>query len=320
MRVIFMGTPEFAAASLRAVVHAGHEVAAVVTRPDRPRRSRSARPEPSAVKRAAEALDLPVMQPESIRGEESLRRIADLRPQTIVVVAFGALLPPALLEIPPGWCINVHASLLPRYRGAAPIARSIMAGESVTGITTMKMDQGLDTGDILLQSECAIGEEETCGALTGRLAALGATLLVETLAQLDGPSITPRPQDHRVATNAPPLRKEEGRIDWNADAVSIAALVRACNPWPAACAGLRGATVQLLRAGVVDATTEAIENVAPGTIVAFREGRALVRCAGERLLAVDEMRFPGRRAIPAAAAANGRLIRTGDSFVAAPAG
>src|SRR5882672_3739265 len=200
MRIVFFGTPDFAVPSLRALL-------AVVTQPDRPRRRQSSPREPSPVKAEAERAGLPVLTPESIVVPEFVGRLAGLGPEVIVVVAYGRILPPDRLSIPKRWCINLHASLLPRYRGAAPIARAIMAGERITGTTTIKMDQGLDTGDILLQQECAIGLDETAGELARRLADLGAELLSRTLDLHARNALEPKKQDPGEASLAPSLSR-----------------------------------------------------------------------------------------------------------------
>jgi methionyl-tRNA formyltransferase len=314
-----MGTPDFAVPSLRSLLRAGEEIAAVVTRPDRPRRRRSSPPEPSPVKAEAERLGLPVLQPASARDPDLVDRLARLAPDTIVVVAFGQILPPEVLAIPPRWCINLHASILPKYRGAAPIARAILAGEKVTGCTTMKMDRGLDTGDILLQKECAIGLNETAGELTVRLAELGAGLLAETLALHEGGALEPRRQDRREATQAPALTKRDGRIDWSAPAADIVNRVRACNPWPLAHACLNDRPVQILRAEVsFEPLKEGKVRPDPGRLIRAEGERIVVRCQGDSRLALLELRFPGGRAMSARDALNGRLIRPGDTFTAGP--
>jgi methionyl-tRNA formyltransferase len=318
MRLVFLGTPDFAVPGLRSLAKAGHEVAAVVTQPDRPRRRRSGPPEPSPVKKEAARLGLPVLQPDSVRGPEFAEALRALAPETGVVVAYGQILPPDVLDIPPRWWINLHASLLPKYRGAAPIARAILAGEKVTGVTTMRMDRGVDTGEILLQRECAIGLTETAGELTARLAGLGADLLVETLALHARRALEPRRQDAALATTAPPLRRVDGRIDWGAPAEEIALRVRACNPWPLCVAWLGDRTLQILRA---EANLEPVvyrDRRPPPGRIAVRGGRVLVRCKGDTHLALLEVRFPGGKAMSAGDALNGRLIRSGDTLAPAP--
>lgn len=321
MRAVFMGTPEFAIPSLRACGQAGLEVVAVVTRPDRPRRRQSEPPQPSPVGREAMALGLPVLTPASMTEPGVREQIAGYQPDVIVVVAFGRLLPPDILRIPPRWCINLHASILPKYRGAAPIARAILAGEKVTGVTTMRMDKGLDTGDILLQRECAIGLTETTGELTARLAHVGAELLAETLAKHRLGALEPRRQESRDAIPAPPLTKEDGRIEWSQGAEAIACRIRACNPWPLAVAALRGEPVQLLRAEVDFATAKPGRGRrAPGEVLVARGDRIVVQCRAEGRLSILDLRFPGGRTMTARDAINGRLVRTGDLFAQAPPG
>jgi methionyl-tRNA formyltransferase len=319
MRLVFLGTPEFAIPALRSLAKAGHEVLAAVTQPDRPRRRRSGPPEPSPVKREAQRLGLPILQPVSVREPQFADRLRALAPETGVVVAYGQILPPEILAIPPRGWINVHASLLPLYRGAAPIARAILAGERVTGVTTMKMDRGLDTGDVLLQRECAIGLTETAGELTSRLAVLGAELLVGTLDLHARGGLEPRRQDPSQATQAPPLSRSDGRIDWSSPAEEIALRVRACNPWPLAGSFLGARAMQILRAEVNLEPVSYRERRPPPGRVVVRGGRLLVRCRGDSHLSLLELRFPGGRAMSARDALNGRLIGPGDTLTAAPA-
>ena len=315
MRLLFMGTPDFASASLRALHGDGHQILAVVTPPDRPRRRQSSPPEPSPVKVEASRLDLPVLQPESLRDEGFRERIESLSPEAIIVVAYGRILPPEILSIPPRWCINVHASLLPKYRGAAPIARAILNGEKITGVTTMKMERGLDTGPILRQKECAIGLTETSGELTVRLAALGAETLLETLREHVRGNLDPLRQRDADATLAPPLSKEEGCIDWTAPAGEIAGRIRGCNPWPLAFSQLKKETVKILRAEVnFETPGSRCRAKAPGRIIGHDDRRIVVQCRGDSRLGILELRFPGGRTISARDALNGRRIRVGDRF------
>lgn len=245
-RIIFLGTPEFAAASLRALLMAQANVVGVVTQPDRPKGRGQAKAEP-AVKQLARAHALPVWQPERIRTPEFERLVRDLMPSFIVVVAFGRILPANILAIPPQGCINVHASLLPRWRGAAPIQWAIAAGDRETGVTTMLMDEGLDTGPILLQRATPIGFEETAVELHDRLAQMGAELLVETLTGILANTVHPRPQPETGATYARPLKKEDGAIDWSLPASVIHNRVRGFTPWPGAYTHFRGQYLKVLR-------------------------------------------------------------------------
>jgi methionyl-tRNA formyltransferase len=319
MRIVFMGTPDFAVPSLEALPVAGHDLVAVVTRPDRPRRHGGATPEASPVRAAATRLGLPVLQPETMRDPAFVAALAGAAPEAVVVVAFGRILTPDILALPPRGCTNVHASLLPRYRGAAPIARAIMAGETGTGVTTMRMERGLDTGDILLERACAIEPGETTGELTARLAVIGADLLVETLAALASGTLAPRPQDHAAATWAPPLRRADGRLDWSADAAAVAGRILGCNPWPIAEAGLRGGRIQILRA--VAEPGPGIGAPAPaGTVLEAAGERIVVACAPASRLRILTLRLPGRRAQSARDAINGRMVRQGDLFTPPPEG
>jgi methionyl-tRNA formyltransferase len=317
MRVGFMGTPEFAVASLEALAGAGHLPVVVVTRPDRPRRHGRAAPEASPVKQVATRLGLPVLQPETTRAPDLAAALAAFSPEVIVVVAYGRILTSDILALAPRGCINVHASLLPRYRGAAPVARAIMAGEAETGVTTMRMEEGLDTGDILLARGCAIEPGEIAGELTVRLAILGADLLVETLAGLASGTLVPHPQDHASATWAPPLARTDGRLDWSADAASVAGRVLGCNPWPVAEAGLRGARIQILR-GVAEKEPGGGAAAVPGTVLEASGERILVACAPGTLLRILALRLPGRRPQSARDAINGRLVRQGDLLTSPP--
>ena len=230
MRVLFYGTPEFAIPTLRVLLDR-HTVVAVVTQPDRPA-GRGQRARSSPVKRLAEERGVPVLEPPRIREPGWAERLRERAPEVAVVVAYGQILPRSVLDVPPWGSINVHASLLPRYRGAAPIAWAIIRGERETGITSFRMDEGMDTGPTLLRQMTAIGPEETAGELAARLAVLGAAVLTETLDRL--PTLTPTPQDDTAATAAPRLRKEDGVLDWTRSAVELAARVRGVNPWPGA--------------------------------------------------------------------------------------
>jgi methionyl-tRNA formyltransferase len=232
-RIVFFGTPSFALPSLRGLLQSPDEVVAVVTQPDR-EKGRGRRVVSPPVKELALRHGLSLLQPEKVRDEAFQERIKTLRPDLIVVVAYGQILSKSLLEIAEHGAVNVHASLLPKYRGAAPIVWAILKGERVTGVTTMMMDESMDTGDILLQAEIPIDEKETGESLHGRLTSLGAQLLLRTVEGMKTGNIHPIPQDHSKATYAPPLRKEDGRINWSKEAIEIDRQVRAFNPWPGA--------------------------------------------------------------------------------------
>ena len=231
MRVVFMGTPAFAVPSLEALDNSDHEVVGVVTQPDRPK-GRGQAVVPCPVKELALAMGLPVKQPEKIKSPEFLQQLSDWKPDVIAVTAFGRILPKAILDLPPMGCVNVHGSLLPAYRGAAPIQWALIHGDAETGITTMLMDEGMDTGAVLLQQTVPIEPEETFLELGARLAQVGGALLVETLTRLAEQSVVPRAQDHTRATLAPLLKKEDGVIDWTQSATEIANRIRGLSPWP----------------------------------------------------------------------------------------
>jgi methionyl-tRNA formyltransferase len=275
MRVLFYGTPEFALPTLDALL-TRHQVVAVVTQPDRPS-GRGQRLVAPPVKRRAEAAGIPVEQPARLRDPGWPERLARFDAEVAVVVAFGQILPSAVLGVPARGSINVHASLLPRYRGAAPIAWAIIRGETETGITTFHMDPGMDTGDVLLQEATPIGPDETAGELAGRLSRLGADLLLRTLDQLG--AIMPTPQDHAKATLAPRLTKEDGRLRLSENARALANRVRGCNPWPGAALMTPVGRLVIWRATTVTHPT----TLPPGTLAATGSGAAAI-AAGEDLL------------------------------------
>lgn len=301
MRLLFAGTPEFALPSLAAAGAAGHEVVGVLTQPDRPA-GRGRKLVASPVKRAALAAGVPVFQPETLKRDADLAAaLAALAPDVAVVAAYGLLLPRWLLELPAHGCINVHASLLPRWRGAAPIARAILAGDQATGVTIMRMARGLDTGDMLLQRALTIGEQETAGALHDRLADLGGELLGQALAGLAAGTFTATPQDDALASYAPRLTKAEAALDWSGEAGALARAVRAFNPWPVAHGMLDGQPLRIWQASASDAPAGA----PPGTIVAAGEAGIDVAC-GAGVLRIAELQWPGKRRVRAAEAARGR--------------
>jgi methionyl-tRNA formyltransferase len=303
--VLFYGTPEFAVPTLEALL-GGHVVVGVVTQPDRPAgRGQGARA--PAVKDVAVRRGLPVLQPERLRDPGWPERLAALAPDAAVVVAFGQILPSRVLEVPSRGSINVHASLLPRYRGAAPIAWAIIRGERETGITTFRMDAGLDTGPILLQRPTPIGPEETAGELALRLAGLGAEVLLETLDRLD--VLAPIPQDHARATSAPRLRKEDGALDWTRPAIELAARIRGVNPWPGASTRVAGGRLFIWRAQV-----RAGAGV-PGVLTAA--GPTLLVGTGEGLLEPLEVQPENRRAMSWDAFLRGARLGPGASLGAA---
>ena len=289
MRVVFMGTPEFALPSLRALI-AREEVAAVITQPDRPKGRGEISTAPP-VKEIALIHGIPVLQPEKVRRPELIREVEALRPELIVVVAFGQILPKALLAIPRNGCVNVHASLLPAYRGAAPIPWAIMRGERQTGVTTMLMDEGMDTGPILLERTIEIGPGETSGGLSERLSRLGAELLLETLDRLSSGTLHPVPQDREAGTYAPLLKKEDGLIDWSRQAVEIERQVLAMDPWPGAFTFYRGERWRLW--SVVP--SDSVESPGkPGEIVQVTE-RGLEVATGKGYINIKTLQPENRR-------------------------
>jgi methionyl-tRNA formyltransferase len=233
MRIVFMGTPDFAVPSLEALLKSGDHLVGVITQPDRPK-GRGQTLTPSPIKLIAQREELPLLQPTKMKDPAFLEALASWKPDLIAVAAFGRILPPAVLKLPPKGCINVHGSLLPKYRGAGPIQWAIINGESETGVTTMLMDEGMDTGAMLLQEKLAIEPKDTAGTLSPRLAELGGRMLIETIKRLKAGTLVPRPQDHSQATLAPLLKKEDGLIDWTMNAAAIANRVRGLSPWPGA--------------------------------------------------------------------------------------
>ncbi|RME09305.1 MAG: methionyl-tRNA formyltransferase [Ardenticatenia bacterium] len=289
-RLIFLGTPVFAVPSLQRLAETGaYDIVQVITQPDRPAgRGRKLRPSP--VKEAAQALGLPVWTPETLKTPDAVAYLRDLAPDVAVVVAYGEILRPNVLAIPPKGFLNVHASLLPKYRGAAPIQAAILNGDRETGVSIMLLDEGMDTGPVLAQRVVPIAPDETAGTLSEKLAQVGAELLVETLPRWLAGEIEPRPQDHSQATVTRLIKKAHGRIDWTAPAVQIERQVRAFTPWPSAFTTWDGRLLKVLRARVVNAPAHDAE---PGTVVALDEGPAVV--TGEGLLLLEEVQLEGKR-------------------------
>jgi methionyl-tRNA formyltransferase len=298
-RIVFMGTPEFSVPSLAALVRDGYEVAAVVTQPDRPA-GRGRRLELSPVKAFAVEHDLPILQPPTFKAPEAIATLAELQPEVIVVAAFGQILRPAVLDLPPYGCINVHASLLPRWRGAAPVQAAILAGDQVTGSTIMCMDPGMDTGPILAQAALAIQPTDTGGTLAERLAQQGAALLVETLPRWLAGEIMPQAQDNSLATLCRPLRKEQGAIDWTRPAGEISLAVRAFNPWPAAFTAWQGQQLKILQAAALPGQTGG----EPGLVV--QTAGAIAVAAGDGSLLLEQVQLAGRAAMSAVEFARGQ--------------
>ncbi len=309
MKVVFMGTPAAAARSLQRLIDDGHEIAAVYTQPDRPS-GRGNKIVFSPVKELAESHDLPLLQPSKIRTPEAAEEFKSWAADVAVVVAYGRILPDAFLYAFPGGAINLHFSLLPKYRGAAPVNWAIVNGETVTGVTTIKMDAGLDTGDILLSSQTEIGRDETAPQLMERLADFGADVLSETLARLH--DIQPSPQDHSAASFAPIMKREDGRIDWNMTAEEIANRVRGFQPFPGTFGFLEGKKVGIWGARPAE-PSEPVSNI-PGTIVEAAGGTLIVAAGSGTLLQIDEVQFEGKKRIPVRDALNASYFAPGDRF------
>jgi len=337
LRVVFMGTPDFAVPSLQRLLDAGYHVAGVVTQPDRPRgRGRQVLPPP--VKRTALAAGIPVLQPENMRDGQFLERLFGLHPDVICVAAYGRILPPSVLDLPRLGCINVHASLLPRYRGAAPIHRAIMRGETVTGVSIMFMDRGMDTGDLFVQEPLSVFPDDTTGAVHDRLAVVGGALLVSSLDLMAADVRHKRPQDDSRAAAAPPLQSREEVVGWDRQAEDVANQFRGLNPWPGARSTLHGETIKIWFGRVIvplqaqcegsgsdtpllggRAPAEALPvpdtwaGAAPGEIVDVGETSLVVAC-GRGYVALKEVQPAGKRRMDVAAFLRGRTVAPGDRF------
>lgn len=307
MRIVFFGTPEFAVPPLQALLKSGEDVVAVVTQPDRVkgRGHRLSRP---PVKEYSLSAGITVLQPARIRQTEFIHEIEERAPDCIIVVAYGKLLPDVLLRLPALGCINVHASLLPQYRGAAPIQWALINGDERTGITTMLMDEGLDTGDILLKEEVEILEDDNALTLARRLSEAGASLLIKTIRGVKENLIRPLPQTGS-ATFAPPLKKEDGRINWSLSAEAIANLIRGTFPWPGAYSSLHGEKILILKAKALRQDT----NGPPGRIELVSRGEIHVS-TGRGTLAVSEVKPAGKKEMSASAFLQGRQVKTGAVF------
>lgn len=307
--LVFFGTPDFAVPTLAALVAAGHVPALVVTQPARPV-GRGRKEQDPPVARWAREHGLPVAQPEKVRDPAFLATLRELGPAVAVVVAFGQIFPRDLLALPRHGCINLHASLLPAWRGAAPVQASIAAGETRTGVTTMQMEAGLDSGPILLQEEVDIAPWETAGDLSSRLADAGAGLVARTLNRLAEGTLEAIPQDHALATHAPRLTRDSGLVNWALDARAIRDRLRAYTPWPGLTAELGGAPVKLTAVEVLEGET----GDAPGAFLGPRDGALAVACGGGTILGIRELQRPGRKPLRAADFANGERLRAGESF------
>ena len=323
MRIVFMGTPDFSVPALKALVEAGHQVIAVVTQPDKPK-GRGKEVQMTPVKIQAMEYGIPVYQPAKVREASFVEVLKGLEADVYVIIAFGQILPKAVLELPKYGCINIHASLLPKYRGAAPIQWCVIDGERETGITTMMMDVGLDTGDMLEKAVIPIEEKETGGSLHDKLSMAGGDLILSTLKKLEEGTLVRTPQTDEGTCYAKMLTKSLGDIDWNQDAVSIERLIRGLNPWPSAYTMWNGKTIKIWAADVI-AGREAAEflsesgvpaetGTAPGTVVCS-DKRGLVVCTGGGLLSIRELQMEGKKRMDTPAFLRGYPIPAGDVFV-----
>jgi methionyl-tRNA formyltransferase len=309
LRLLFFGTPDFAVPTLAALVDSGHPPLQVITQPARPvGRGRHLQEPPVAA--WARDRGLEVVQPEQVRGAALLSRWRELAPDAAVVVAFGQIFRRRLLELPRLGCINLHASLLPAYRGAAPIQAAIAAGEAVTGVTTMRMERGLDSGPILLQQAVDVGPDETAAELTPRLAALGAGLMVRTLRELAAGTVEARPQRHELATYAPILTKRDGAVDWRLPASRIHDRLRAYDPWPGLTGAIRGQAVKILRGRPGSGSGDG----AAGEILGVGGGGIRVACGDGTIFVLERAQLAGKKPVSALDFANGLRLEAGERF------
>ncbi len=306
MRVVFFGSPDFAVPSLDAVVGAGHEVTLVVSQPAKPAGRKGELREPAVAERAG-TRGIPRFQPPTLKPDDAVARLAAENADVFVVVAYGKILAQRVLDLPRVSCVNVHGSILPRWRGASPIQASLLAGDDETGVSIMKMEAGMDTGPVYAALRTPIGERETAGELTDRLAALGAGLLVETLPKIASGDVAPVPQDVRRATTCPKIRREDGRVDWTRPAIEIVRRARAFSPWPGLFTFRGGDRIKL--AGVVESPGG---EGAPGTVLSVDE-RVVVSC-GAGAVAIETLQSEGRRALTAPEFARGERLRVGETF------
>ena len=308
MRVIFMGTPDFSVGTLEALIRAGHQVVLAVPQPDKPK-GRGGKMQLPPVKETALEHGIPVFQPRKVREPENIEELRKYQADVIVVVAFGQILPREILELTPYGCINVHASLLPSYRGAAPIQWAVINGETVSGVTTMQMDEGLDTGDMLLKTEVPLEPEETGGSLHDKLAAAGASLCVRTLKALEEGTVTPKKQGESPTAYASMLKKEMGEIRWEEPAISIERLIRGLNPWPSAYTGWQDKTMKIWEAEVLEEDS----GQEPGTVVRVDKDGFLVQ-TGKGLLKVTALQIPGKKRMEADAFLRGYSMEPGEKL------
>lgn len=322
MKIVFMGTPDFAVPALRALAESEeHTVSLVVTQPDRPK-GRSGQPAPSDVKKCALEYGIPVFQPEKVKAPEAVERLREEAADIMVVAAFGQILPKEILEMPRYGCINIHGSLLPHYRGAAPIQWAVLDGQEEAGDTIMQMNEGLDTGDILTQEKITLEPEETAGSLYEKLSQMGGPLLLRTLKEIEAGTITPVPQDNAQSNYARMLRKDMGYIDWHKSAVSIGRLVRGMNPWPSAFTYWNGKLLKLWMAapvaqeeltalGCEASAIREFRDAEPGTVMMVTRNALMVQ-TGDGLLSLKELQLEGKKRMPVEAFLMGCRMQTGE--------
>lgn len=307
MKIVYMGTPDFSVGPLKALIEAGHEISLVVCQPDRPK-GRSKEPAPCPVKECALEYGLKIFQPERIKRAEAVEELKKYPADVFVVAAFGQILSKEILDMPRFGCLNIHASLLPQYRGAAPIQYAVINGDEKSGVTIMQMDEGIDTGDILLQREVAIDADETGGSLFDKLSVLGSELITEALSALETGSLSPVKQDGSKATHVGMLTKEDGRINWFRSAQEIERLIRGTDPWPGAYTSLHSKVLKIWKAEVADAEED---KGAQGMVVGVDKDSFLVAC-GKGVLKIKELQIEGRKRMSCADFLRGVRIETGE--------
>jgi len=311
-RIIFMGTPDFSVPALQALIDGPDEVVAVVSQPDRPK-GRGKKMAATPTKVAAEAAGIPILQPTKIKTKAFAETLRSFNPDLIIVAAYGRILPSSILDLPPLGCINIHGSLLPRHRGAAPIQWAILAGDSEAGVTIMQMDVGMDTGAMLLPAAIPVTDEETAGGLFDKLSNLGGTALLQALDLLRADKLPPIEQDHSLATEAPPLKKEDGCIDWNKSAREIHCLIRGMDPWPTAYSFLDGKRFRFFSPLV----SESVSSQSPGSIVQA-DKNGLLLATGEGTLLVREIQPEGKKRMRIEAYLCGQKLTNSQQFLATP--
>ena len=308
MKIVFMGTPDFASGALKALIDAGHEITAVYTQPDKPK-GRGKEVQMTPVKEVALEYGIPVYQPKNLRGEDTQQELRDMDPEVIVVVAYGKILPEYVLSFPKYGCVNLHVSLLPKYRGAAPIQRSVLAGDKVTGITTMLMGEGLDTGDILLVEKTKIEENETQGDLYERLTVLGADVLLKTLEAIKTNLLNPQKQDDSKSSYAKMLDKSLSKIDWNLSAQEVHNKIRGLDPWPVALTVFEGKNLKLFRSRLLSENY----NKQAGSVIKSKDG-IIVFCGDKKAVLITEVQLEGKKRMSAVDFSRGANLSDGVIF------